>query len=150
MIRRPPRSTLFPYTTLFRSLMVAYEVLGRCCIAQGELTGAEQAVREMERVNQSAGIPLFRPWVESLRVQLWLAQGDLMKAANWAEHTPYREDALVYSCESAYLALVRVYLAELRYPQALQWLVALLSSAQQVARGGRMIPLPAPQVAPLH
>ncbi len=47
-------------------LMVAYEVLGRCCIAQGDLTGAEQAVREMERVNQSAGIPLFRPWIEGL------------------------------------------------------------------------------------
>src|SRR3712207_5649846 len=27
MIRRPPRSTLFPYTTLFRSLAVASEVL---------------------------------------------------------------------------------------------------------------------------
>src|SRR5258708_25563950 len=25
MIRRPPRSTLFPYTTLFRSLSVAWE-----------------------------------------------------------------------------------------------------------------------------
>src|SRR3712207_8551751 len=25
MIRRPPRSTLFPYTTLFRSLQVQYE-----------------------------------------------------------------------------------------------------------------------------
>src|SRR2546430_12026845 len=28
MIRRPPRSTLFPYTTLFRSLFVAEPVLG--------------------------------------------------------------------------------------------------------------------------
>src|SRR5438309_12031117 len=27
MIRRPPRSTLFPYTTLFRSL----EEIGKCC-----------------------------------------------------------------------------------------------------------------------
>src|SRR3712207_9393802 len=26
MIRRPPRSTLFPYTTLFRSLVEAYDV----------------------------------------------------------------------------------------------------------------------------
>src|SRR2546426_9208557 len=25
MIRRPPRSTLFPYTTLFRSLLVQYQ-----------------------------------------------------------------------------------------------------------------------------
>src|SRR2546430_5901771 len=26
MIRRPPRSTLFPYTTLFRSLLLVYRV----------------------------------------------------------------------------------------------------------------------------
>src|SRR5438067_3206628 len=30
MIRRPPRSTLFPYTTLFRSLNVAYTELTPC------------------------------------------------------------------------------------------------------------------------
>src|SRR5947208_3156383 len=30
-------------------LMVAYEVLGRCCMVQGDLAGAEHAVREMER-----------------------------------------------------------------------------------------------------
>src|SRR3712207_7210744 len=29
MIRRPPRSTLFPYTTLFRSLDLLYTALGR-------------------------------------------------------------------------------------------------------------------------
>src|SRR2546427_3552103 len=29
MIRRPPRSTLFPYTTLFRSLVEAHGVLDR-------------------------------------------------------------------------------------------------------------------------
>src|SRR2546425_3501643 len=28
MIRRPPRSTLFPYTTLFRSLAIARRLLG--------------------------------------------------------------------------------------------------------------------------
>src|SRR5256885_9866361 len=28
MIRRPPRSTLFPYTTLFRSLFVARRIVG--------------------------------------------------------------------------------------------------------------------------
>src|SRR3712207_3599323 len=30
MIRRPPRSTLFPYTTLFRSLRLAQEEYGWC------------------------------------------------------------------------------------------------------------------------
>src|SRR2546429_3456039 len=29
MIRRPPRSTLFPYTTLFRSQQLAFEALRR-------------------------------------------------------------------------------------------------------------------------
>src|SRR2546429_2203316 len=28
MIRRPPRSTLFPYTTLFRSVRVAFRIVG--------------------------------------------------------------------------------------------------------------------------
>src|SRR5688572_30933685 len=30
MIRRPPRSTLFPYTTLFRSLPVVERLMDRC------------------------------------------------------------------------------------------------------------------------
>src|SRR3989441_8742542 len=33
MIRRPPRSTLFPYTTLFRSVRGAYEYQGQKCSA---------------------------------------------------------------------------------------------------------------------
>src|SRR3712207_7884813 len=30
MIRRPPRSTLFPYTTLFRSMCAMLNLLGSC------------------------------------------------------------------------------------------------------------------------
>src|SRR5256885_8279993 len=37
MIRRPPRSTLFPYTTLFRSLAVA--VFGALLAQQGNFMG---------------------------------------------------------------------------------------------------------------
>jgi LuxR family transcriptional regulator, maltose regulon positive regulatory protein len=131
-------------------LMVAYEILSRVCMAQGDLTNAEQAVREMERVNQSADIPLFRPWIESLWVDLWLAQGNLNQAVDWAEHTSYHESALFYSREIASLALARVYLAEQQYPLALQWLAALLSSAEQVSRVGSMISILALQVAALQ
>src|SRR3989442_6300987 len=35
MIRRPPRSTLFPYTTLFRSLRVAVPLLVRVTVCTG-------------------------------------------------------------------------------------------------------------------
>src|SRR5947209_17377412 len=107
-------------------LMGAYEVLVRVGMAQGDLAGAEQAVRAMEGVHQSAGIPLFRPWIESLWVQLWLAQGNVTKAADWAAHTSYRQEDLAYSREGTYLALVRVYLAQQQYTPALQLLTALL------------------------
>src|SRR3712207_8233871 len=35
MIRRPPRSTLFPYTTLFRSAIVLFSVGGLFAIYEG-------------------------------------------------------------------------------------------------------------------
>src|SRR2546425_3828813 len=44
MIRRPPRSTLFPYTTLFRSLVNVFAGINRCdWVAQGVV----QAVRDV-------------------------------------------------------------------------------------------------------
>src|SRR3712207_9109526 len=38
MIRRPPRSTLFPYTTLFRSGSVDKTVMGAWCAGSYEVT----------------------------------------------------------------------------------------------------------------
>src|SRR3712207_9577629 len=52
MIRRPPRSTLFPYTTLFRSRHAAH-VLG----AVGDaLLGVEGALRPGEALGHHAGV----------------------------------------------------------------------------------------------
>src|SRR2546426_7279688 len=53
MIRRPPRSTLFPYTTLFRSLALAAEPalvsrLGRGARAFAEQLSWERAARATE------------------------------------------------------------------------------------------------------
>src|SRR3712207_7433652 len=42
MIRRPPRSTLFPYTTLFRSLAARGADLLVCDIDQGKATLADR------------------------------------------------------------------------------------------------------------
>src|SRR3712207_7525610 len=41
MIRRPPRSTLLPYTTLFRSTILAVEPRGLCepCLQPGGIAG---------------------------------------------------------------------------------------------------------------
>src|SRR5688572_31513863 len=54
MIRRPPRSTLFPYTTLFRSIVAEHRLHGalslddRPPVHAGEGTQARDAVRRSE------------------------------------------------------------------------------------------------------
>src|SRR5258708_29276100 len=54
MIRRPPRSTLFPYTTLFRSRACPERAVrspGRCCRGSGERTALSD--RKSTRLNSS-------------------------------------------------------------------------------------------------
>src|SRR5256885_7470334 len=54
MIRRPPRSTLFPYTTLFRSVAEEvhdHDVLGAVLLALGERQ-REQQVRSEEHTSE--------------------------------------------------------------------------------------------------
>src|SRR3712207_8105194 len=73
MIRRPPRSTLFPYTTLFRSsaareaphdLAAAQQVHGRAAVGAGTDGHAERAIAaaaehralELERADEPAAL----------------------------------------------------------------------------------------------
>src|SRR2546425_1731578 len=44
MIRRPPRSTLFPYTTLFRSRIRTKQVCARIRRVHPEVTGVEPEI----------------------------------------------------------------------------------------------------------
>src|SRR2546430_3633757 len=52
MIRRPPRSTLFPYTTLFRSLDPLVQDLPRCNAVPARLAwigDSEESSQELDR-----------------------------------------------------------------------------------------------------
>src|SRR2546426_5799629 len=66
MIRRPPRSTLFPYTTLFRSLLWSmlhltgtkavnadYERLGQSSVSLEDIRRLRQLDRKSTRLNSS-------------------------------------------------------------------------------------------------
>src|SRR3712207_9020704 len=79
MIRRPPRSTLFPYTTLFRSAELCSPLVGggfqrgfRLCLAGG-------------------GAVSGRPWDTDRRRRLsvggWFPQGRCRDAPRSEEHT---------------------------------------------------------------
>src|SRR3712207_7816438 len=57
MIRRPPRSTLFPYTTLFRSVLCALAIAN---VRRGKSGSALLAVRSNERAAAALGISVFQ------------------------------------------------------------------------------------------
>src|SRR2546425_5595549 len=47
MIRRPPRSTLFPYTTLFRSLLLSLLLGGLASVPESVLRGMNLGYKRM-------------------------------------------------------------------------------------------------------
>src|SRR2546426_2237281 len=53
MIRRPPRSTLFPYTTLFRSSRCGMRDAGCVHVLQDRLEAVEGTDRKSTRLNSS-------------------------------------------------------------------------------------------------
>src|SRR2546430_11571031 len=61
MIRRPPRSTLFPYTTLFRSDEPAWALSPRCATGRARARGSECRGRDSGlRRDFRRGESLFR------------------------------------------------------------------------------------------
>src|SRR2546422_9026185 len=60
MIRRPPRSTLFPYTTLFRSGGLGIEVVPVRDGGAGEEVARETSVRVLRLVRAELEVPVRR------------------------------------------------------------------------------------------
>src|SRR2546425_8260595 len=74
MIRRPPRSTLFPYTTLFRSLICWFGRNHRC-------------LREWPRAQTRATVPPFTSeFNKPIAAQEWAAEAPPCPARS-EEHT---------------------------------------------------------------
>src|SRR2546427_6770429 len=91
MIRRPPRSTLFPYTTLFRSeriVAAAAPVDHR----RGRLVGAAELHRSEEHTSelQSQSNLVCRLLLEKKKKQRQIDDEDLSVQHNTVPHPPQR------------------------------------------------------------
>src|SRR3712207_7054482 len=102
MIRRPPRSTLFPYTTLFRSKL--REVVGGLEVAQGlvpiALVDEVVEVRDLV-VDRAAGVTRSEEHTSELQSRQYLVCRLLLEKKNnmfprdsCAIYQPYRPPTL--------------------------------------------------------
>src|SRR2546422_10006853 len=86
MIRRPPRSTLFPYTTLFRSYL---ERIGLDAIAEHEQALAKAAI---ERLSQIDGVVRSEEHTSELQSRLHLVCRLLLEKKKEPALTPRTAD----------------------------------------------------------
>src|SRR5256885_9044503 len=92
MIRRPPRSTLFPYTTLFRSALFAVTIpeergsFKRFCEAVGKLPGGPRNVTEFNYRSEEHTSELQSPC--NLVCRLLLEKTNQCKASVLASPLP--------------------------------------------------------------
>src|SRR5258708_31843309 len=92
MIRRPPRSTLFPYTTLFRSPNATWE--NACYGICGGRGGGARGERERTRLNSNHQNKSFTHFcfVKKNMLVLFVASGDWFADIRF-DHTSQRRTA---------------------------------------------------------
>src|SRR5256885_9920759 len=87
MIRRPPRSTLFPYTTLFRSLELLLEAFGGA-LGNGTVDAVAQILaRGLHRDREVRGVDFAQYALQVRRLQAADLQRVLREVDRSEEHT---------------------------------------------------------------
>lgn len=98
-----------------------YRILVKVELAANNRAAARQALQKAEKKAQQTSV-FHRSWVVGARVLCWLAAGNLTQASNWAAHIVFNHNTWEPHHYEEFLALIRVYLAQQRYVQAVQTL----------------------------
>jgi LuxR family maltose regulon positive regulatory protein len=115
-------------------LLRGYLVLARVRRAEGDLNGALEALRDAEPIVQRMGLSQVQGWLDALRAQVNLAQGDVSSATRWAlGHTGEFHDEVYPAIP---IALARVYLHLGQPAEAIAFLTHALQMAEAVGRLG--------------
>jgi LuxR family maltose regulon positive regulatory protein len=124
---------------------IAYHIFGhtllaRVCEAQGDRGSALAQIEQAERLGQGIDYALVTALATELRVRLWLAQGDRLAAARWAQERPLQPaDELDAASEIEQMAVARMLIAQDRPEEALSLLATLLEAAQAAGRSAHVI-----------
>ena len=124
---------------------IAYQVFGHALLArvyeaQGNRGSALESVEQAERLGQRSDYALVEALATELRVRLWLAQGNLMTAARWAQERQLQPaDGLDAASEIEQTAVARTLIVLDRADEALNLLASLLQAAQAAGRTAHVI-----------
>ncbi|MBV9228976.1 MAG: LuxR family transcriptional regulator [Chloroflexi bacterium] len=116
----------------FELLTWSYRTLLQVELAAGDLAAAQQvAQQEAEHLARYAGYVRYQSWIAAGQVHWWLATGKLAEAGEWMTRVVFRQDAWEQHRAEEFLMLIRVYLAQQQYTQAVEMLERFSSHLDQ-------------------
>lgn len=122
---------------------LAYMILARTQLAQGNRTDAAGAIEKAAQLIQTCGVfSEARSAVETAQVKMWLVQRDWSAVNRWVvtlekrfdSHAPFR-----YEDELTHITQARVFIAQNKLDEAIRLLSCLEESAQSGGRQGKLI-----------
>jgi LuxR family maltose regulon positive regulatory protein len=99
----------------------SYRALVQVELAASELAATDQIVLQGEdHLANPVRDMVYHSWAMGIRVQWWLAMGKMAEADEWAAHVVFHQDDWEPHRAEEFLALIRVYLAQQKYTQAVE------------------------------
>ena len=102
-------------------LMWGYTLLTELEVVAGNLAAAHEVLQE-EQFRLLSEQEIYPFWRTGPQVRLWLAQGNMVEANAWAAQVAFHHIGWKYQHIVGLLALLRIYLAQQQYSQALELL----------------------------
>jgi LuxR family transcriptional regulator, maltose regulon positive regulatory protein len=103
-------------------LLSGYIYLMQVELAMGDWSAARQARQEVEQLLRRERFGTYPNWLPTMRARWWLALGQLKEASNWAAGVVFPQGAWEGIMYDAFLVVIRVYFAELRWREAVELL----------------------------
>lgn len=118
-----------------RVLTTGYVGLSRVFQAQGKWNEAMEMIQQAKRLAQGLELSLIQAWISTMQARLWIAQGNLRAAAQWARETELTlGDKIDNLREFEDITLVRLQMAEGKTVESIEFLKRLQQKVQETGR----------------